>query len=501
MKYSLKYTSIVAAVLLMGSCKDYLDINTNPNDATSSTPDLVLPAALNVTAGGTSGVANAQITANEIGHFWAGHWSPSGSVSGFVSEKTYNIPGNFSTAVWTVSYDNLADYNYIEQAATTGNRPALVGIAKTMKVYVFQRLVDTYGNVPYTEALQGPANLRPKYDDAQAIYDDLSKQLDAAVVALKAPLTTENPSPGASDIVFAGDLTKWVKFANTLKLRLMLRQTNVTSKQADIKTEITKAAANGGFLGVGENVTSTPGYIKSDGKQNPFYENYGFTPAGTLSRNHDFYTNSDFFIKFLQGTNDSLRLARFASPATDAQFRGQYRGVPFGEGSDPYLYAKTAGFGPAILRSFDQPQVLMQAAESFFLQAEAAQRGFLTGSAKQLFESGITESFKFLGVTDAAKAATTYYTEAIPTRNFDASPDKLEAIITQKWVALGAFGGFEAWNEFRRTGFPKVPLSTRAAEGKYPLRLLYPTQELGTNAASVQAQGTVSQYSKLFWVK
>lgn len=494
MTRNLNYSFIVAAALLLSSCKEgYLDINKNPNQAVTSTPELVLSAALNSTSG--------LLTHNEIGHFWAGHWSPSGSVSGFNPEKTYDLPSNFRTGIWTASYDNLADYDYIEKAAVAGNRQALVGIAKVMKVYVFQRLVDTYGNVPYTEALQGPANLRPKYDDAQAIYDDLSKQLDDAVTALKLPVTSENPSPGVSDIVFAGNLPKWVRFANTLKLRLMLRQTNVASKEAAIRSEIAKAVAAGGFLGTDENAQSTPGYLKSAGKQNPFYESYGFTAAGTIAGNKEFYTNSDYFINRLVSTNDP-RLAQFATTATDAQFRGQYRGVPFGEGSDPYLYAKTSGFGPAILKAFDQPQVLMQSAESLFLQAEAVQRGYTAGDAKKLYDSGILESFKFLSVPGSATAAAAYSAVPVNTVDFASSTDKIQAIITQKWIVLGAFGGFEAWSEFRRTGFPAVPLSTRAVGTKQPARFLYPNQELGTNEANVKAQGTISQFdTKIFWAK
>ncbi len=488
-----RYFSIlaIAALLAAGGCKEgYLDINKNPNAATTSSADLVLPAALN----GTTNL----LTHNEIGHFWAGHWSPSGSVSGFNPEKTYDLPGNFRTAIWTSSYDNLSDYDYIEKSATAAKQQAYIGIAKVMKAYIFQRLVDTYGNVPYTEALQGPANLRPKYDNGQAIYDDLVKQLEAAVVALKAPITAENPSPAATDIVFKGDLTKWVKFANTLKMRILIRQSNIAAKQDAIKSGIAKAVADGGFLGVNENALVQPGFLKTAGKQNPFYETYGFTAAGTIAGNKEFYTNADFFIKALTSTNDP-RLERYATRNN----ANQWQGVPFGEGSDPYLYAKTSGFGPAILKSFDQPQVLMQSAESFFLQAEAVQRGYLTGGdAKTLYNAGVLESFKFLEVPSAATAVNTYLSQEVPNVNFDSSTDKLQAIITQKWTALGAFGGFEAWTEFRRTGFPKVPLSTRAMGTKHVARFLYPSQELGTNEANVKAQGTINQFdTKLFWMK
>lgn len=494
MKYI--YICLTASLLLLGSCKKgFLDINDNPNQAVSSTPNLVLSAALNNTAGNT-------LNRNEIGAFWSGQWAPSGSVSGFQGERTYNINSAFRTGVWDGAYNNLVDYEYIEQEAVKANLRAFVGIAKVMKVFQYQALVDAYGNIPYSEALKGTDLIRPKYDDAQVVYDDLLKKLNEAITELKVPTGGANPSAGASDIVFKGNNTQWIKFANTLKLRILLRQVNIASKDAFIKSEIAKIAAESvQFLGANDNVKSTPGYLKSDGKQNPFWENYGFGAAGTLSGNHDFYCYSDFFITSLQNTQDP-RLSKLAATAVLAPFTGQYRGVPFGAGSDNYLYSKVSGFGSAILKSFDQPMVLMTAAESFFLQAEAAQRGLMTGNVQALYESGMNEAFKLADLT-AADAQSFYSASVNPLVNFSTATNKLQTIITQKWVAMSSHNGFEAWCEFRRTGFPAgVPLSVAAQTPKHPARLLYPLSEAAANTDNVKAQGNISQFdNKLFWMK
>lgn len=482
---------LTAAVLTMSGCSDkYFDVNTNPNTPTSVSPELILSNALAVTG--------ARLGHNQIGSFFGGYWAPSGSYSGFFEERQYDYNNTYGTGVWNSCYDNLEDYQQIEDAGTKQNWKAVTGIAKVMKAYNFQILVDAYNNVPYSDALKGTASIRPKYDDAQAIYDDLAKKLDEAVADLKTPIATTNPSPGAFDIVFKGDLTKWVRFANTLKLRILLRQTNIAAKEATLKTEIAKIAANGGFLLAGENVLVNPGYSKSTNKQNPFWENYAYQASGLDAGTRQAYVYSDFFITSLTTLKDDDRLPQLALKNN----AGIYRGVPLGEGNDANLFPKASWFGPGILKSFDQSSVLMTAAEGFFLQAEAVQRGYLTGDAKTLYNGGILESYKYLGVPNAATAAAAYAARTTPLVGFDASPDKIEAIITQKWIAMASLTGFEAWSEFRRTGFPRIPLATKAIQPKYPQRLFYPSSEVSNNPDNVLAQGQLNQFdNKIFWAK
>jgi hypothetical protein len=482
------YSIITTLALFLASCTgDYLNINDNPNSAVSATPELVLSAALNTTAG--------RLTHNQIGNFFGGYWAPSGSYSGFIEERQFDYNASYGTNVWNSCYDNLQDYQYILDKATTQKWSAVIGIAKVMKVYNYQILVDTYGNVPYSDALKGTASIRPKYDDAQAIYDDLVKTLDGASADLKAVVSATNPSPGAQDIVFKGDMNKWRRFSNTLRLRLLVRQSNVTGK--DLKTEVAKVVAEGaGFLKAGETVGSTPGYLKSAGKQNPFWENYVATAAGGDAGTKQAYVASAFFINTIQDDLKDPRLTRLAAKNN----AGVYVGVPLGDGNDANLFPKRSWFGPAIIKSFDQPMVLMTAAESFFLQSEAVQRGYTTGDAKALYEAGITEAFTAAGLT-AAEAAT-YYARTTPNVGWAASTDKIEAIITQKWIAMFSLTGFEAWSEVRRTGFPRVPLATKAVQAKAPARLFYPTSEIATNAENVAAQNVTSQFdNKIFWAK
>jgi Starch-binding associating with outer membrane len=144
--------------------------------------------------------------------------------------------------------------------------------------------------------------------------------------------------------------------------------------------------------------------------------------------------------------------------------------------------------------------VLMTAAEAFFLQAEAVQRGFATGDAKAFYEDGVKEAFTASGLTVAD--ATTYLAKSVANVSWASSTDKIEAIITQKWIAMFSLTGFEAWSEVRRTGFPRVPLATKAVQAKAPARLFYPTSEIATNSDNVTAQNVTSQFdNKIFWAK
>jgi hypothetical protein len=482
------YLMLTASALFLGSCTgDYLNINDNPNQAVAATPELVLSHALNNSAGRT--------TENQIGNFFGGYWAPSGSYSGFTAERQYDYNATFGTAVWNGCYDNLNDYQYIVEKATAQKWSAVSGIAKVMQAYNFQILVDVYGNVPYTDALKGTTVIRPKYDDAQAIYDNLVKTLESASADLKVAISGTNPSPGAQDIVFKGDLNKWRRFANTLRLRILMRQTNVSGK--DLKGEIAKIVAEGaGFVKAGETVGSTPGYLKSTGLQNPFWEAYVANAAGSEAANKAAYVCSDFFIRTIQDNLKDPRLPRLAAKNT----AGIYVGTPLGDGNDANLFPKRSWFGPAIIKSFDQPMILMTSAESLFLQAEAAQRGYTSGDAKALYEAGVSEAFIVAGLLSAD--ATAYLATTTSNVSWSASTDKIEAIITQKWIAMFSMTGLEAWSEFRRTGFPKVPLATRAIQQKAPARLLYPTSEIATNSENVTAQNVTSQFdNKIFWAK
>ena len=389
----------------------------------------------------------------------------------------------------------------------------LKGPAKIMKTMLYQQLVDMYGNVPYTDALKGTEVLAPKFDDQKAIYESLIKTLDEAIVDLKANAFASAFT--GSDIVFKGNTTKWAQFANSLKMRILIRQAKVSGKDAYIKTEINKIVSEGSGFITGEEVGvgGPTFYLATAGKLNPIYERWGYNASGAKQALNNYPRLTQFLFTGLKAAGDTLRLKRIAyanggesgtpGVSTQKEIAANYNGTPFGVSSG-YLPANTSSLGPSLIvkGEYNRPTIIMTASEVQFLLAEAKQRFSdvtLPGTAKAYFEEGIKQSFRVLGASVAG--AEVFKGSKINNYDFDASTDKLTAITIQKWVALTNFSGLEAWAEYRRTNLPVTPQSIQiVGETKRPLRFFYPNTELGSNGENVKAQGTIDVFAtRLFW--
>lgn len=510
----------LAALIALGlsSCKKAFDINTNPNNSTQAYAGLVLTNALASTASSTTGSYEFYRFASP----WIGYWNFSGSVSGFLEERSYNITSNYAgaTATWPSLYNNLEDYYYLEQQGAVLGKPYFVAMAKTMKAFDFQYLVDFYGDIPYSQALQSIKYIRPKYDKDMAVYEALAKQLDTAATLFKANVNKVATTDTVYDIAFKGNLTKWGKFANTIKLRLLLRQTEIPGRSGYIQAEIAKINANGlGFLGAGETANVQPGYINSDGKQNPFYANFGYTAATALTTQggHQYYLAAKYSVDFYQ-INSDPRLKRFYTTINEGK-GSTYVGHQFGPtATDADKPDQVSAIGPGLV-SFPsdaaKPQPLITDFESLFLQAEAAQRGLITTStARSLYQSAVTQSFIALDLA-ATDAATYLSTQSVANWDDPANTgsgisaegtsydSKLILIIKQKWASLNGFNDIEAWCDYRRLGLPAdIPISNNpaATTQKIPVRMPYPQSEYNYNPDNVLAEGSINQFtSRVFW--
>ena len=244
-------TLVLAVVMIANqSCtKTYFDINKDPNNITSGTVtyDVVLPAALS-----TSG----SIIATQWGFLqnWMGYWARSGSYSANSVEETYNITTSFGTGIWSNLLDNNYDYQVIIGKAKTAGAGFYEGVARIMRAHNTALLVDLYNNVPYTQAGQGASgNITPSYDNGLTVYKDLFRQLDTAISLIKVASTT-GPNKGITenDIMFKGNNALWVKFANTLKLRMIIHMHKVPTTEFDRASEVAKIPFKifKGFLGI-----------------------------------------------------------------------------------------------------------------------------------------------------------------------------------------------------------------------------------------------------------
>ena len=501
-KITMKKLIIITGLIYLfagtGCKKGFLDINTNPNSPSDVGPELILPAALNSTA-------SRLITSYTGISGWMQQWSVSGSyaVSNTVSFYNYNETTDSYEGLWDNIYNNLEDYYQAETKAIAQNKPFYIGASKIMISHEFQQLVDMFGDVPYIDALQGTKVIQPTYTDAQTIYEDLINQIDSGINYIKV-------SQGAgvipySDIMFNGDVTSWVQFANSLKLRILLRQTQISGRDSYIQSKINDIKSEGsGFLEVDAAVN--PGYINSAGKQNPFWQlNYNTS----LTYTNDFWRANQYALTFYANNNDPRGHLVYGPTTGDPSL---YQGNVLGQQTGAFVGSASSVFGPGVLKSFDQDAVIMSAAESYFLQAEAVLRGYLSGDAEDLYHAGITASFEYYGVPDADNAAVTYYSQSgdanVYWDNSKSFDYKLNLIITQKWCAENTVTPFEEWCDYRRlpnVAFNKnLPLteSIYAQDPKIvPYRFLYPTTEYGTNGPNVPEQSeTAYRTDKLFWM-
>ena len=500
------YIIIALFALMASSCKEsFLDINTNPNALPTSLPNYVFTNALNTSA------ANMRAP-NETGSYWSGQWTQSNSYILSTTIFAYNFTnGDFN--YWDGYYNNLEDYQFVIDNADANNQKFLKGPAKVMKALLFQQLVDMYGNVPFSDAFKGVKSLAPKFDDQQAVYASLITLLDEALVDIKANAFASAFT--GSDIVFKGNTTNWAKFANSLKLRILMRQTRVTSKEAYIKTEINKIVAeNSGFItGIDVGSGGSGFYLASAGKLNPIYETWGYSAAGATQALGRFPRVSEFLVNTLKAAKDTFRMKRLAyavggegataGVSSKAEVSSNYIGVPFGN-SAGFVATASSPIGPSVIvkGAFDRPYILMTAAEVQFNLAEAKERfgaGVnLPSDAKTYFEAGIQQSFRLTGTPVANAAA--FVGSGIQDYDYVASTNKLKAIAVQKWLAYVNFSGLEAWAEYRKTGYPVTPQSPQVTDAKRPVRFYYPNTESGANSANVTAQGAIDVFAtRLFW--
>lgn len=501
-----------AVLLIMNSgCKrEHLDINQNPNAATtgSVTPQLILPRIQ--LAAASEMAVNYDWTAR-----WMGYWARSGTYGPSQEEESYNISTTFEQGRWNAWYDLLFDAHTMEQkaAALGADYDFYRGIAKVYKSVGFMYLVDMYGNVPYTKAFDLANNLTPTYDNGQEIYADLLKQLDEAVTFFKGPADEQILKLSSSDVMFGGNATMWLKLANTQRLKLLLRQSQVPGFNP--APEIAKITAEG-FLMSGESAEVQPGFQTASTnpstitQQNPYFENYKTLYTNIIADN---YNRANNYILGLFRTNNDPRYTRVFSPVPTACANcnppvtaGSYFGFDYGQINTDPNQPKAANSsdvaGPGLVSSAQDPIWFFTSVESMFLQAEAIARGWLPGDAKMAYENAVRESFLWLGLSNAQ--ATTYINSAEAIVDWNAATNKINLIVTQKYLSLIGINNFEAWVDYRRLGVPNVPksLAPSASGNVIPLRLRYPQTEYNYNAANVATQGNPDpKTTGVFWDK
>ncbi len=518
MKKNILYLFSAGIMLLASSCSDYLDVNKSPNnpDVNLIPPSKRLSAAQTQTFRAISGdnqnfeTSIRSQSMNQLGNLLMNSWAGNvnNTTNPYSDEYRSIVTSSFYSSIWDWTFVNVANFDLIANfnSEDFDNHKA---IAKILKSFYVQYLVDLYGDIPYTEAFKGQAELTPAYDDDKQVYRDLVTNLDEAI-ALIANADANDAVVGGEDVMMAGNMNRWVRMANTIKLRLLIRQSGLAD--ADTQTYIQEQLTLlQGAEYVISDVTINPGYSKStNNNQSPFYGQYGYDVAGNAKTSRNLITASAHAAEQLNTTADPRRNRLWVtSPATS----GPVVGIVQGEDSDaapdnpsflgPAIIPVPVGSPPDSSVGSSMNGYVMTLSEVKFLLSEAALKypaQFAGYDARTLWEEGVTASFVRLGA--GSSVAYLANINGFAGKGWDASANKVEAIMYQKWVALMSVNAHESWIDYVRTGFPVTPDAiTNGGVGK-PNRLLYPTSEYVANSANVPNQVTADAFSSgPFWLQ
>ncbi|MCM5662786.1 SusD/RagB family nutrient-binding outer membrane lipoprotein [Galbibacter mesophilus] len=455
---------ILLITLVLSSCSNFDDdINSNPN-APNQASGMQLIAQAQLSLPGLSSSPQGEFMAQYLAE------------SQYVGVSLYPMQ---NTSFYGWYQGPLADLEAVltseDLSAADGPVVNQLAVAKILKAYYFWNITDRWGDVPYTEALKGQENFTPKYDTQESIYNDLFNELkEAANMMVSGDLS--------NDIIYGGDMQKWRKLSNSIRLLMALRLSEVDPAKA--QAEFVDAMGDG---------------VLSSNEDNLFFQhlaeanNQNYWYSQIVDRNREWWAITEGMVSQMKPYDDP-RLPIYANPARS---NGEYVGMLYGEeeniGTEEYSL-----LGDDIYAQ-DAPVYLLTYAQVLFAMAEASERGWIAGDSEGYYKTAIENSIlQWTGTTDGVS-------------DYLAQPDimfngnsAMEQIALQRWIHLYMFG-YEAWAEWRRTGLPDIFVSPNGVD--IPTRLGYPDNEAFNNEESyneaIQRQfgGQNDIYGKIWWDK
>ena len=484
--------------IALASCKKYLDINTDPDNIVSTNaplPQLLTSAQVNV---GFEGGSDLYRYSNIISQKVSGQASQPNQTYEY---DKYNITGSDLNNVWSsLNATSLSDIELIIKTATAGGSPYYSGIAKTLKAYEYQLMVDAWGDIPFSEAQQLDKNVTPKYDKSEDIYKALIVLLTEAITELNA--ATSNLVPGTNSVIYPGAYatvkSNWIKFANTLKLRILLHYSKKDPAFMLAQMNALIASTGVSFMAApADNFQMA--FVALPSATNPIHQ--------FENSRRDYLYAANQLATIMNAKSDPRRQFYFtpfpylSSPAT-------YKGVTAGDPATinysrihTYLRGAVSGTATpnaaggiastALTYTGAAPIRMLTYAEYCFIRAEAALSG-VTGSAQTFFTQGITANMQDAGVSVADIAT---YLAASGTLT-GTPAQQLQQIIEEKFVALYGVT-MESWTDYRRTGYPALTPPSNAVTPSVPRSLFYPQSEIDLNPKNPGQKA--SMQVKVFW--
>lgn len=459
------------------SCtKNFEAMNTNPNQFTNPSIDLILPFVIFNTAY----YYNTDVLRN-AGGVYDQYFVSGGDVDLFIESR-----GDF------ILYLPIQNANTMYERAKAQNYTNRMGVALVLKTFLFAAMTDEMGDIPYSEAVNSEISIYPIYDKQEDIYlgeNGLLASLEEANTLLSTIKDGLNPK---SDILYGGNVMKWRKFANSLRLRLLIRISN----KVDVDDKISEIANNPDKFPIFED--------NSDNAELPYVDkNSGYaSPFGVSTNLGNTYYNGRAacatIVDALKEINDP-RLKTYFDPIPSNP--NEYVGIPAGINSSSNFNGGEANYS-RLSSKFKQdankflPAKMLQYSEVMFLLAEAAQRHIISGDGKDYYLKGIHASFDYWQVQPPLD----YFTQEKVAYN-----GTLGQIITQKWMANFCVG-CEGWFDYRRTGFPEFYIGPATMlNGQFVQRLMYPINEEAMNLESLTKviiqQGENNNSTKMWYLK
>ncbi len=456
--------TLLCSALLLSSCSEsFFDINVSPNNPAAATPALVLPSAISGSAYVLGGYYHT------VGSFWTQQYAQSSSSTQWAEWESYNLTeDDFNRQFTTLYAGSLYDYQYVRDNAAASANWKYYSISTLMQAYTFQVLADLYDKIPFKEALKGIANTQPHYDNGAEVYDSLLVRINNAMTKDFNASTVENPAK--SDLVFAGDMDNWSRFANTLKLKIYMRYTKTDPNK--YKTQILALLADNKFLTVDAKFSA---FKAEQTGYNPYYNTFVDRLASNVIANTT-------LMSFLNTNADPRQTKIFKASETGALMTSLVSGdSPTSTGtSKNYATPNISGTEPVYF--FTKAQVL-------FLIAEAQERYVNSATAQITYNSAISESCISLGLA----------ANAIPTTMYPYNG--LKSIMEQKWLAASNKCAIEAFFDFNRTGYPDFFTKSKTTifnGNERPQRLFFPDSE---RKANPNTPAKVAITEKVWWAK
>lgn len=468
-----KYLLTVTIALSLFSCQtdeQYEDYNRDPKNPTDVASNFLFTNAI---ASMGDQMASANVNTN-IFRFISQYWT----ATTYFDEPNYNIrrrtiPQNQWSEIYRdviLDIQNAKEIASANEELSNSELQARLGQLEVMEVYAWEIMVDTFGDVPYTEALNAKEFTLPKYDDARTIYENLIARLLVVSDQLNA-----GQGFTSADILYEGDMAKWNKFANSLLLRLGIM---ISDSNPELSQQAVEAAAKGGVF-VSNDDSALLQYQSSTPNTNPLWVD--LVQSGRAD-----YVVANTIVDYMNDLNDPRRPFYFDSNL-DA-----YKGGIYGKESN--AYSSFTHVGEPFLDP-THPGILLDYAEVEFNLAAAAKLGYnVTGDAELHYTAGVTASILYWGGSDEDIASYLSQDEV----SYDGSNDQLA---TQFWIAMYD-NAFQGWNVWRKFNGPKLNVAQQS-QSPIPLRYTYPTNEQtlneANNKAAAKAIGGDEQQTGLFW--